>query len=161
MRERASPLLIAILFLLIPLNVSAAESVPEDVREYAEEIGAEYGICPEIIEAMCYEETRFTPSATSPNGKCQGIMQVNPGCHKKRMERLGVTDIYDTYGNMLVGTDYLVEILETHEDIGEALMVYNGSSGRKIENYQTTGRMTSYADRILKRSAEYERQHGK
>ena len=41
------------------------------------------------------------------------------------MERLGVSDLYDPYGNILVATDYLVELFEKHGDIGLSLMIYN------------------------------------
>lgn len=139
----------------------AADEVPADVRQYAEEIGGMYGICPELIEAICWRETRFTPTAVNKAGTCHGIMQVYVKYHKARMERLGVTDIYDTYGNMLVATDYLATILAGREDVGEALMAYNGSSNAKINRYIETGVMSSYAEDVLSRSAEYEQLHNK
>jgi len=149
------------IFLSCPMMVMAADEVPADVKEYAEEIGGMYGICPELIEAICWRETRFTPTAVNKAGTCHGIMQVYVKWHKARMERLGVTDIYDTYGNMLVATDYLADILADHEDVGEALMAYNGCSSSKINRYIETGVMSSYADDVLERSYYFEQIHGK
>lgn len=164
--KRASPIvaiITAIMFWLsVPMIVWGAEDdVPADVRQYAEEIGEHYGICPELIEAICWRETRFTPTAVNKAGTCHGIMQVYVKWHKDRMKQLGVTDIYDTYGNMLVATDYLVSILETHEDIGEALMIYSGNSSARVNRYIETGVMSSYADDVLERSYQYEKLHGK
>jgi hypothetical protein len=138
----------------------AEEDVPADVRQYAEEIGASYGWCPETIEAICMEETHCNPNAVNYNGTCHGIMQVYVRFHKSRMEKLGVSDIYDTYGNMLVAVDYLSELSAAHEDIGEVLLIYSGNAGM-VSRYQETGRMTSYAERVLARSERLERLHSK
>ena len=166
MYRRASPvvtIIIAIMFFLsVPMVVWGAEiEVPSDIKGYAEELGAAYGICPELIESMIFEESGFHPDATSKNGKCKGLMQVNPACHKDRMDRLGVTDIYDTYGNMLVGTDFLSELFETYEDVGTVLLRYNGVSNAKVQNYEQTGKLSGYATRIINRSEEWERLHNK
>ena len=46
------PIIIAFQF---PITVTSQEAdtwIPEDVQNYCEEIGGEYGICPELIEAV-------------------------------------------------------------------------------------------------------------
>ena len=75
------------------------------------------------------------------------------------MERLGVTDLFDPYDNILVGVDYMAELFERYEDAGTFLMVYNGDS--RAKDLQATGELSEYAEWILNRSAELERQHGK
>ena len=61
---------------------------------------------------------------------------------------------------MLVGVDYLAELVSKYEDISVALMKYNGDSnadGLLAGN----GDVSEYADKILCISAELERENGK
>lgn len=123
-----------------------------------EKYGEEYNICPELLMAIAETESGGNPDVE--NGGCMGIMQVSERWHKDRMERLGVTDICDTSGNILVATDYLYELFEKYEDVGMVLMVYNGDSD--AENYMNgNAKLSGYAEKILERSAELERIHGK
>lgn len=153
-------IILLITVMLIPSKIvqAAPVQVPEDVRQLSIELGEQYNICPELIQAVCFKESRFDPRAE--NGGCIGIMQVNPAWHKDRMGRLGVTDLYDTRQNMMTGVDYLHELSEEHEDISIALMRYNGdSSAEDVEN--GTGDVSEYADSILLLSEELERENGK
>lgn len=123
-----------------------------------EKYGKEYNICPELLMAIAEAESVGNPEAK--NGGCKGIMQVSERWHKDRMERLGVTDIYDTSGNILVATDYLYELFEKYEDVGMVLMVYNGDS--YAEEYANGNvELSEYAAEILQRSEKLERLHGK
>ena len=76
------------------------------------------------------------------------------------MERLGVKDLTDTRGNMLVGADYLSELAGRYEDIGIVLMAYNGDSSIWDVMDGTAG-ISRYASEILALSAELERGNGK
>lgn len=109
--------------------------------------------------AIAEAESGGNPNAN--NGGCKGIMQVSERWHKDRMERLGVTDIYDTSGNILVATDYLYELFEIYGcDVGMVLMTYNGDSN--AEDYMNgNAELSEYAEEILERSAELEELHGK
>lgn len=124
-----------------------------------EKYGEEYGICSELLMAIAEAESGGNPNAN--NGGCKGIMQVSERWHKDRMERLGVTDIYDTSGNILVATDYLYELFEIYGcDVGMVLMTYNGDSN--AEDYMNgNAELSEYAEEILERSAELEELHGK
>lgn len=157
MKRKAVAIILAMAVLASSFPVRA-EEVPASVKETAEELGDEYGICPELIEAICYAESSFNPAAK--NGSYIGIMQVNPVVHKARMERLGVTDLTDMYGCMLTGTDYLSELFERYEDPAVALMHYGGY-GRQIPIHEETGVMPGYVKRVLELAARYERQHNK
>lgn len=65
--------------------------------------------------------------------------------HSDRAARLGVSDFYDPYSNILVGVDLLNELLESSNgDIYRALTRYNGGS--------TIGR---YANEVVNRANEY------
>lgn len=137
---------------------AAPIDVPEEVKRISIELGEQYNMCPEVIQATCFKESSFDPRAE--NGSCIGIMQVNPEWHVDRMARLGVLDLYDTRSCMLVGVDYLAELVSKYEDISVALMKYNGDSnadGLLAGN----GDVSEYADKILCISAELERENGK
>lgn len=132
------------------------DGIPSEVKEYAEKYGAEYCICPELIEALAYQESRFIPDVVSADGACVGICQINQKCHRARMKRLGVTDLTDAEQNIHVACDYLAEIFQEHDGDPEiVLMIYNGDSRWK------NGKISRYAEEITERSMDYERLHGK
>ena len=60
-----------------------------EIQGYCEEIGEEYSICPELLEALIETESSGNPQATC--GNCRGLMQVNPDIHKDRMKRFFVS----------------------------------------------------------------------
>lgn len=99
----------------------------------------ETGIRYELALAVVWQETDFR-NIIGDGGESYGYMQVQPRWHGERMERLGVTDLSDPYGNFLVACDFLAELLETH-DITDALTRYNsGKTGdsqyaRDVLNY--------------------------
>lgn len=129
----------------------------DEYISYIEEISAEYGICPELIEAIVEHES--SGQANARNGNCKGLMQIYEKYHRDRMKRLGVTDLYDPYSNILVGTDYLMELAEKYEDLPMVLLVYNGVSN--AEEIYESGNYTDYVKSIMARSEELERLHGK
>lgn len=153
----AATILTAITSLLIAMTVHAAEpvTVPEDVKEISEELGEKYNICPELIQAICWQESRFKSDVES--GGCVGIMQVSPRWHQERMDRLGVTDIMDTRQNMTVAVDYLSDLLKEGEDMEIPLMRYHGES--RIGERLDAGEMSEYVESILTLSAELERRN--
>lgn len=131
--------------------------ISEEIQGYCVEIGEEYGVCPELLMAMIEAESSGNPKAE--NGDCKGLMQVSQKWHYDRMERLGVSDLFDPYRNILVATDYLVELFEKHGDLPLVLMIYNGSSDA-FERAES-GDFTEYAEKIINRSYELEEVHGK
>lgn len=126
--------------------------------EACEKYGEEYGICPELLMAIAEAESSGNPNAE--NGSCKGLMQVSEKWHKDRMHRLGVEDLFDESGNILVATDYLYELFKKYEDVGMVLMVYNGDSNAK-DYMQGTADLSKYATKILERSTRLEELHGK
>lgn len=131
--------------------------IPVECVAYCEEIGAQYGICPELLEAIM--ESESSGNQYAQNGNCKGLMQINMQYHKDRMERLGVFDIFDKRGNILLAADYLMELFREYGDLGTVLMLYNGSSDA-LERGKTA-QYTEYAQKIMKRSEQLERLHQK
>lgn len=152
-------LLLGILAPAVRAQAREEVEVPEEVVAISEELGGEYGVCPELIQAVCWQESRF--QADAENGGCVGIMQVSPEWHRERMERLGVTDLTDMRQNMAVAVDYLAELAAEYEDVGAALMKYNGD--RRLDELLEGGMadVSDYARAVLELSAELERRNGK
>ena len=107
----------------------------------------ETGIQYELALAVVWKETNFR-NITGDNGASSGYMQVQSRWHTGRMERLGVTDLADPYGNFLVGCDYLAELLGKDRGLEWALMAYNGgpSYANKMEKAE---KVSQYAQKVL------------
>ena len=142
---------------LCVMATDAGSYIPEEIQDYCEEIGEMYGVCPELLMAII--ETESSGRAWVENGDCKGLMQVSQKWHADRMEKLGVADIFDPYGNILVGTDYLMELAEEHGEISLVLDIYNGNY-KAYHNYEN-GIISKYAGKILDRAEELERINGK
>lgn len=155
-----SIIMTAIGSILITMAVHAKElaEVPEEVIAISEELGAQYNICPELLQSIGFCESGYRADAV--NGDCIGIMQISEKWHKDRMKRLGVTNLFDIRQNMTVAADYLAELAEKYEDVAVALMVYNGDSGAN-EVLSGTGNISRYAEKVLELSAALEELHGK
>lgn len=151
------PIIIAFQFSMTASAHGTDTWLSDDVQGYCEEIGEEYCICPEMLMAIIEAESRG--DAYAENGGCKGLCQVSVKWNKSRMRSLGVTDIFDEYGNILVGADYLAELFEEYEDAALVLDVYHGDS--KAVKRAERGEISVYAQKILDRSAELERLHGK
>ena len=150
---------VVILAIIPTIRLSAGDRecvLSEDVQGYCEEIGELYGVCPELLMSIIEHESSGNQYAE--NGSCKGLMQVSVRWHSDRMEKLGVTDIYDEYGNILVATDYIAELREDYEEVSYVLDVYNGNS-KATYNYEN-GILSVYAKCVLERSAELERLRG-
>ena len=158
-----------LLLTLSPIRSEAAVScqtsidgIPENVKSICEEIGAETDICPELLEAIAWHESRFIPTVKNKN--CWGLCQVNVKVHKDRMEAFGYTpdDMLTEYPNIRVAADYLSDLYETYGDDNPiVLSLYSGAGWDAVEKYKEYGQMTDYVEDILTRGSNYERLHGK
>ena len=127
--------------------------IPDEIEEACIIYGKQYGISVEFLEALIWQESRFKADVVSDDGNCIGLCQINQKCHKKRMKRLGVTDLTDARQNIAVAADYLAEIFEEHPEPHEALMVYNGDGRWK------NGKVSKYAKEIVLKSEELKVKH--
>lgn len=147
------PIIMSLAFSCTVISKDNDTWISETAQEACIEYGEQCGICPELIMAIIERESSGQPDAE--NGSCKGLMQISVKWHSDRMERLGVEDIFDERGNILVGTDLLAELFGKYDDVAVVLMAYHGErnpAGKEI---------SSYAEGILERSAELERIHGK
>lgn len=125
--------------------------------DLCEEIGEEYAICPELLEALIERESHG--HADAQNGSCKGLCQISERWHKDRMEKLNITDIYDPESNIRLAADYLTELGAEYLDIGLVLCIYHGESDA-LEKAER-GELSDYTIWILERSEELERAHRK
>ena len=107
----------------------------------------EVGVPYELALAVIWRESRFQ-NIVGDNGDSAGYMQVQPRWHSERMERLGVFDLADPYGNFLVGCDYLAELIGKDRGIEWALMAYNGGPFY-ANNMARAGKVSQYARDVL------------
>lgn len=138
-----------------PINTSATETY----MDLCEEIGTEYRISPELLNALIEHESNFRPMQVGKDGD-SGLCQIIPRCHRDRIKRLGVTDIFDPRQNITVCADLLLDLFEKYEDPYLVLMAYNMGEKRALELYNQ-GIYSKYAQEILDRAYELETIDGK
>jgi hypothetical protein len=127
-----------ILFYDVPLD--------EDLQLHIIEEAVEHGIDPAIIIAMAYKESTYRADAIGDNGKSFGLLQIQKKWYKKRMERLGCTDLLDPYQNVTVGIDYLAEQIDRYGSLAKGLTAYNKG--------HYAGTVTKYAKTIMAMAEE-------
>lgn len=166
--RKAILLFIVITLVMDPINIRAKEDyfsqnckIPTDYQKIFNEIGEMKHICPEVMEAIAYHESRFMKDVK--NGNCYGLMQVNVNVHSDRIQKLGYTpeDMLEAYPNIDVASDLLVELYEKHGDDNAIVLMYYAGDAKAIKRYKKNGQTTKYVEEILSRSEEYERKHGK
>ena len=84
-----------------------------------------------------------------------GLMQIREKYFKDAMERLGVTDLFDPYSNLLVGIDYMSTLLSKY-DVKLALMCYNEGEYGNAKTKAAEGRYSYYSRSIEERSLLFE-----
>ena len=133
-------LMIIPFLLLVSLPVKAGSNdtwIPQSQIDLCESLGAEYGICPELLEALIERESSGKMDAT--NGSCYGICQINGAVwgYDYDTEEKQIRKACE----MLIGFDC---------EVDEALSKYNG---QKNPHYD------GYVEKILTRSHELEVLH--
>lgn len=119
-----------------PVTVAELEN-----KDHIEQMSRKYGLDSRIVKALIEEESGWLETAEGDGGNSIGLMQIQERWHRERMQRLGVTDLYDPKQNVKVGCDILAELLGKYGNYKDALSVYN--SGNTKDGKQ-------YAERIMK-----------
>ena len=142
-------------------NIATADTretwISENAYAYCEQIGNQYNICPELLMAVI--ETESSGQAYATNGNCIGLMQVSSRYHVGRMQKLGVSNLYEEYDNIITASDYLAELFQKYKEPSLVLDIYNGNS-KAMYNYEN-GIISTYANQVLTRASELEQLHGK
>lgn len=120
----------------------------EDLQDHIFEMCKKKNVDPIVIIAMIRRESNYKASNMGDGGDSYGLMQIQPKWHKKRMDKLGCTDLLDPYQNVTVGIDLFGDLLSTGKGVEWALMAYNGGSSyanKKAAN----GEITKYVERVM------------
>lgn len=130
--------LVVLCLICLPVSAGAKDTcIPESQQELCKSIGEEYGIQPELLEAIIEKESSGQMSAT--NGSCYGICQINGAVHGYD---------YDTEEKQIRKA---CEILLYYDcEVDEALSHYVGQKQYKYEGY---------VEQVLTRSHELELIH--
>ena len=149
---------LAIALTLTPVTATEASTrmTEDEVYAIAEQVGEIYNISPDFLTALAFTESSFRPRVTA--GSCCGLCQVSTKYHSGRMKKLGVTDVFDPYGNMLTAADYLAELFEEYGEASLVLSVYNGQSNAK--QLYDEGRISKYAQKIFDYAYDLEERKG-
>lgn len=120
--------------ILIEIRGKQPEPEPEPVLEgpdlydsYAEQIVQTYypQLDARYVKAIIYHESRYDPTVINSKTGVMGLMQISPKWHTNRANDLGVFNLLDPYGNILVGCDLLAELTNSH-DFNYALNFFAG-----------------------------------
>lgn len=125
--------------------------LPECMQKYIYIISNQYDVDYELVLAMIEVESSYQWDAVS---ECQavGYMQIVEKWHTDRMERLNVRNLDNPYFNVMVGIDYMAELLEKYPtDI--ALGVYN-MGWKAADLWREERQITGYAEKVMERYME-------
>jgi len=118
----------------------------------------EFGLEPELVSAVIYEESRFRPDSSSEKG-AKGLMQLLPDTAEYIAKNIGDSDyndneISDTDTNIRYGCYYLSYLYKKYGDWSKALAAYNAGEGNvdlwlKEGDYQVKFEETkNFVDRV-------------
>lgn len=113
----------------------------------------EHHIDPAILFAMAERESNFKPDAVGDGGDAKGMFQVQAKWHQDRMDKLGVTDLFDPRQNAEVAVDYLAELLDYYDgNMEKALVAYNMGQTGAYRNLFSRGIYSSdYSKAVIAR----------
>lgn len=124
-------------------------SEEENLKVYISRLCDSYGVDEHIVKNLIQVESGWNPNAVSLSGEYVGLMQISKKWQLERAKKLGVTDMMDPYGNILIGIDLLAYTLnETGYDYAWTLMIYNEGYKSAYEKH-TNGVVSDYAREIM------------
>ena len=130
---------------------------PEKMQVYTYCVCKQYGVRYDLVIALIEKESGYRFDKVGDDGHSIGYMQIYEECHRDRMERLNVTDLTNPYQNVLVGIDYLSELIERYGTIQDALAAYNyGEQGAKQHLWKKGIYVYDYNQTIMSRMKEIE-----
>ena len=116
----------------------------------------EYGLSTNIVMGVISTESKFNISAIGDRGEAFGLMQVQKKWHRKRMSKLGITDLMNCYNNVHVGIDFLAELYKANnKNWHKTLMAYNGGqayANRRIRNGLYS---SEYSRKVMSKAEKY------
>lgn len=103
------------------------------LQQYIVHLCREKEIDPSVVFAVIATESHFKEDAVGDHGNSFGLMQIWQSWHRDRMARLGVYNLMNPYQNVLVGIDFLAELIDRGNGVDWALSYYSGNGGEECE----------------------------
>lgn len=122
------------------------------------EAAGKYNVDESLIRAVIKQESAYNPRAESHCG-AMGLMQLMP----ETAAEMGVTDGFDPYQNIMGGTKYLRQMLDTFNgNMTKAIAAYNAGPGAVMQSggippYQET---QNYVSIVLDNYQRYRQSSG-
>lgn len=125
----------------------------EVINNYVNQITTMYpNVDAALVKSVIQHESQYNPNHIT--GNCVGLMQISTYWHADRAAKLHVTDFMDPYSNILLGVDYLSELIAQYKDPALALMMYNMDNSKALKLYKE-GKISGYAESVLVLADEY------
>lgn len=124
-----------------------------EVQDYIVRKCEEMEISPAIVFAMIWRESNYREDAIGDGGAALGLLQIWPRYHSERMDKLAAPNLLNPMHNVIVGMDFLAELLAEGNGVEWALTAYNGGKNR-ADRLAAQGISSEYAASVL---AEAER----
>lgn len=113
----------------------------EDLQDHIFDTCRDYNVDPALVMAVIDKESDFDIDASGDYGRSQGLMQVQPQWFGEQMAAHGFDNLMDPYQNVVIGTEYLADLMDQGRGENWALMAYNGgpayanSMGDSVSDY--------------------------
>lgn len=141
----------------IPEEYAKRGSFPAELQKYTYELCTRYDISYALVIAVIERESGYRCDALGDNGNSKGYMQIYEKWHRKRMDKLGCDNLLDPYQNILVGVDFLAELIGKYGTVEKALAAYNcGESGANKYLWSKGIYIYKYNKGIMERMKEIE-----
>ncbi len=126
-------------------------ALDDDLQRYIGQICRKYEVSTALVMAVIEIESGCDPACVGDNGHSYGLMQIYLDCHRDRCIRLNAYNLFDPRQNVLVGVDFLAELLSYGHGEEWALSWYNGLGGDPGEY---TYKVMTEAERLLESSQQ-------
>lgn len=127
----------------------------EELLKITKEVGEIYNINPYLLFALTETESARFIYCINYNNTCFGLTQISTYWHSDRMKKLGITNIYDPYSNLLCCADYISELYSIYTTTESVLMHYNMITSIADEMV-ANGQVSDYARNIIDKANELE-----
>ena len=94
-----------------PVPINPVTKTRLTYEEMFQEIAGRYGLDWRLLAEVAYQESRLNPLALGKDND-MGLMQIIPSTWNEWAPKVGVTDPFDPYSNVLVGAAYLAYVRE-------------------------------------------------
>lgn len=148
-------------FYEIPVEYKeAGGDLSEDIQLYIWEQCKDRGVDFYIALGVIERESDYKSDATGDYGNSKGYMQIFEKWHKERMAEEDVEDLYDPYGNVRVGLNFLAELYEKYGTWDKALMAYNMGESKAKAFWNEGIFETDYTKVVQRRAQEIKQELG-